>query len=445
MSKTTATMLQVVSSDGENRQQMIVFADKSVFRRTLTGTTRTRWRHAAVGDLPTWVAGYVNLLKVSPTPMDLNVGPLLMEVTADEVTNASAGSLDRNVGLRFTRVLDAIEADPTTAAVTPDTQTFVSEWLDATSKDDNGWLDAHTHSAGTARGTTPEPEPEVTEPEAEPVVAVSSHGWTYPAIKGGYVIRPNSERYKVRKIDGTADVKVLQDSREYGEHCFLYGEPGTGKTALVDSAFGTDFVTMLGTEETEVSDFLGGYTTRGGGTYGWSDGAMVEAMERGVPLFVDEIGVIAPKVMTTLYSVMDGRSEIRITANPDRGTVIAQPGFFVIGATNPHAPGVRLSEALLSRFGVHVEVTTDYAVAREMGVADVLVTAAENLDKRRATGEIGWAPQMRELLRAKRQWDTRGDKFAIRNLIGSAPEDDRPVVQEVLARTTGKKVTPLSL
>ena len=112
----------------------------------------------------------------------------------------------------------------------------------------------------------------------------------------GYITRPNGERYKVRTLDGTPDVQVLRDARPDREHVFLYGEPGTGKTALVDSAFGTDLVTMLGTEDTEVADFIGGYTTRGGGSYGWTDGALIEAMERGVPLFVDEVGVIAPKV-----------------------------------------------------------------------------------------------------------------------------------------------------
>jgi nitric oxide reductase NorQ protein len=142
---------------------------------------------------------------------------------------------------------------------------------------------------------------------------------------------------------------------------------------------------------------------------------------------------------------MDGRDEIRITANPDRGIVKAKPGFFVLAATNPHAPGVRLSEALLSRFQIHLEVTTDYAVCRELGVPDALVTAAENLDKRRVTGEIGWAPQMRELLTAKRQVAKRGITFAVRNMISGAPEDDRRVVAEVLGSATGKKVAGLTL
>jgi MoxR-like ATPase len=370
---------------------------------------------------------------------------VLIEVTADEVAEVSTGAFPRNVGLRFQRVLDAMESEPTPAPV--DTETFITEWLGANTSDDNAWLDRHIHPAGTARPAPAAPAaPAAPEPTVEPVVEPAVTGkWAYPPIVGGYVTRPNGERYKVRTIEGVKDVTLIRDSRPEREHVFLYGEPGTGKTALIDSAFGADLVTMLGTEDTEVSDFIGGYTTRGGGTYGWTDGALVEAMERGVPLFVDEVGVIAPKVMTTLFSVMDGRDEILITANPDRGTVKAKPGFMVCAATNPHAPGVRISEALLSRFGLHLEVGTDYAVMRDMGVPSELVTAAENLERRRKTGEISFAPQARELLRAKRQYATRGEKIALRNLISASPEDDREVVAEVIASTTGKRLTGLVL
>jgi nitric oxide reductase NorQ protein len=444
--KTTAMMVQLSTADGDSKQQMVVFADKSVYRRSLTDGTRTRWRYASVGDLPTWVEGYVNLTKAAPTPMDVSHGATLMEVTEDEETEAGGGSFPRNVGLRYARVIDALDDDASTATPALDVKEFTEAWVEAQSRDDNAWIDTHIHVAGTAiakPAAAPEPdeEPEVAPTTTAPVVG----SWSYPPAVGGYVTRPNGERYKIRKLDGTPDVEVLRQSRPDREHVFFFGEPGTGKTALVEAAFGTDVVTMLGTEDTEVSDFIGGYTVRGGGTYGWTDGALVEAMERGVPLFIDEVGVIAPKVMTTPFSVMDGRDEIRITANPDRGIVKAQPGFMVIAATNPHAPGVRLSEALLSRFHIHLEVGSDYAVAREMGVPDVLVTAAENLDKRRQTGEIGWAPQMRELFIAQRQWRKRGDTFAIRNLISGAPEDDREVVAAVLAGATGKKVKGLVL
>jgi nitric oxide reductase NorQ protein len=440
--KSTAVMMQLSTADGESRQQMVVFPSKAVYRRSLTGSTRTRWRYASVGALPEWVQGYINLTSAAPTPMDVSHGPVLMEVTADETAEADGGSFPRNVGLRYARVLDAMDADPGSHTPVPDVQGYVQEWIDACERDDNAWIETHVHPSGTAVVkpiVAPEPDPE---PEpVTPVVPTVSHGWTYPATVGGYITRPNGQRYKVRKVEGTPDVQVIREARPDSEHVFLFGEPGTGKTAMLEAAFGTDLVTMLGTEDVEVSDFIGGYTVRGGGSYGWTDGALVEAMERGVPLFVDEIGVIAPKVLTTVFSVMDGRDEIRITANPDRGTIKAKPGFMVIAATNPHAPGVRLSEALLSRFEIHLEVGSDYDVCRELGVPPTLVTAAENLDKRRATGEIGWAPQMRELLRASKQWDKRGEMFAIRNLISGAPEDDREVVAEVLSRTCGTKIT----
>jgi nitric oxide reductase NorQ protein len=448
-SKSTAVMMQLTTADGENRQQMIVLASKAVYRRSLSDGTRTRWRYASVGDLPTWVDGYVNLTKSAPTPMSVGHGPVLMEVTEDEVTEAEGGSFPRNVGLRFARVIDALDADPSSAIPVPgdDVKAFMEAWVEAQATDNNAWLDRHIHPAGTAKApapVTPEPEAEA-EVEPEPEVPTISDGWVYPATVKGYITRPNGDRYKVRTLDGTPDVQVLREARTDREHVFSFGEPGTGKTALMEAAFGADLVTMLGTEDTEVSDFIGGYTVRGGGSYGWTDGALAEAMERGVPLFVDEIGVIAPKTLTTLFSVMDGRDEIRVTANPDRGTIKAKPGFFVLAATNPHAPGVRLSEALLSRFALHIEIGSDYAMCRELGVPDALVTAAENLDTRRQTGEIGWAPQMRELLRASKQWKKRGDVFAVRNLISGAPEDDRIVVAEVLGRTVGKKVSGLAL
>lgn len=449
MTKSSAIMVQLSTSDGDSKQQMVVFANNAVFRRSMTGATRTRWRHASVGDLPTWVHGYVNLTKASPTPMSVSHGPTLMEVTDDEATEADGGAFPRNVGLRYARVMEGMDADPTTNVPVENVEQYVQDWLDAQVRDDNAWIDGHIHPQGTCKvPTAPEPEAAAEEeetPEVAPVVPVLVGSWTYPETVKGYITRPGGMRYKVRTLDGVPDVQILRESRADREHIFTYGEPGTGKTALFEAAFGSDLVTMLGTEDVEVGDFIGGYTTRGGGSYGWSDGSLVEAMDRGVPLFVDEIGVIAPKVLTTLFSVMDGRDEIRITSNPDRGTVKARPGFFVLAATNPHAPGVRISEALLSRFATHLEVTSDYGVCRELGVPDALVTAAENLDTRRKTGEIGWAPQMRELLVAAKQVKKRGLTFAVRNLISGAPEDDRDVVSEVLGRTTGSKVTGLVL
>jgi hypothetical protein len=140
---------------------------------------------------------------------------------------------------------------------------------------------------------------------------------------------------------------------------------------------------------------------------------------------------------------MDGRREYRVTANPERGTVKAKDGFYVVGATNPNAPGVRLSEALLSRFSLHVEMTTDWSLAKsKMGIPTNIVTAAQNLAKKQTSGEVSWAPQMRELLAFRKAEETFGTKWAVENLLASAPEMDRPIVSDVLSRTFGESMLP---
>lgn len=330
-----------------------------------------------------------------------------------------------------------------------DLRTWVDEWLvaEAEATRDETWIASHLSPAGKTRGSGTE----ATEPAAAatpapvPTAATMTLAFPYPEVKGGKVTRPNGTEYLCRKIGGTRDVDVVRASREKGYPVLFYGPPGTGKTALVEAAFGTDLVTVLGSEDTEVSDFTGAYTQRPGGTWGWTDGALITAMENGWPLFIDEVGLVSTKVLSIVYSVMDGRNAITVTANPERGTVVAKPGFYVIAATNPDAPGVRLSEALLSRFAIHSEVTTDYALARTLGVEDAMVTAAENLDTRRKTGEVSWAPQLRELLAFRDLTATFGHKVALPNLVSIAPAQDREVVAEVVSRAFGKKTTALAL
>jgi hypothetical protein len=139
---------------------------------------------------------------------------------------------------------------------------------------------------------------------------------------------------------------------------------------------------------------------------------------------------------------MDGRGEITITQNPERGTVKAKDGFFVVSATNPNAPGVVLSEALLSRFSVQAEMTTDWTIARKLGVPAVVITASQNLAKKQASDEVSWSPQMREVLAFRDLAELFGTSFAISNLLASAPELDRPVVADVFSRAFGEEVKP---
>lgn len=258
-------------------------------------------------------------------------------------------------------------------------------------------------------------------------------------------LRPNGDKYFSRKWGMHTDVLVLQKARVSMHFPLLYGAPGCGKTALVEAAFGEGLVTVLGSGDTEVSDLVGGYVQTPSGGFLWEDGPLLKAAEAGHVLLIDEIGLIDPKVLSIVYGLMDGRREYNVTANPERGIVKAKDGFFVVAATNPNAPGVRLSEALLSRFSIHVEMTTDWQLARKLGVPTTIVTAAENLNKKALEGLTSWAPQFRELLAYRDLEKDFGQKFAVENMIASAPEQDRPQVVDILTRTLGETVLPAKI
>ena len=274
---------------------------------------------------------------------------------------------------------------------------------------------------------------------AEPIAALAASSDTFT--------RPNGAKYFSRKWGIHQDVAALRQAREAtakGTPMFalFYGAPGCGKTALVEAAFGEDVITVMGTADTEVSDLVGGYVQTASGGFEWVDGPLLRAAEEGKALFIDEIGLVDPKVLSVLYGAMDGRTEIVVTANPERGAVKIHGSFYVVAATNPNAPGVRLSEALLSRFTVQAELTTDWSLAKKMGVPAYLVTAAQNLAKKVDSGELSWGPQMRELLAFRDVEAVFGKAFAIQNLLAAAPELDRPVVADVLTRVAGEECKP---
>lgn len=267
--------------------------------------------------------------------------------------------------------------------------------------------------------------------------------------------RPNGSQYFGRKWGMHSDVLTLRKAREATAKVFagstgspmfalLYGAPGCGKTALVEAAY-SDVYTLMGTGDTEVADMIGGYVQTPAGGFEWVDGDLVKAAETGGVYFIDEIGLIDPKVLSIVYGLMDGRRELTITANPERGTIKAHPEFFVVAATNPNAPGVRLSEALVSRFTLQVEMTTDWNLSRKMGVPTPLVTAAQNLAKKQLAREVSWSPQMRELLAFRDIAETFGTEFAISNLLAASPEIDRPIVADVLTRVYATECKPAKI
>lgn len=295
--------------------------------------------------------------------------------------------------------------------------------------------------AGAKATATVEAEVPAERPELAEVIMDSTE-----ALEGAESYpRPNGDLYYGRKWGDNTDVEVLRKAREAGQYVMLYGVPGTGKTAMVEAAFPDELYTILGSGDTEVSDLVGGYVQTPSGGFEWVDGVLVRAASEGKVLLIDEIGLIDPKVLAVVYGLMDGRKEIAITQNPERGVVKAQEGFYVVSATNPNVAGVRLSEALLSRFSVQVEMTTDWGLAKKLGVPQSAVVASQNLAKKQENGETSWSPQMRELLAFRDLSKLFGTKWAVANLLASSPEIDRPVASDVFTRVFGEAILPAKI
>lgn len=243
---------------------------------------------------------------------------------------------------------------------------------------------------------------------------------------GGPIRRPNGDLYYPRALAGSNDIDVLRRLRTAKLPVLLYGPPGTGKTSLLEAAF-PDLITLAGDEDTAVGDLVGDYVPDGSGGYRWVDGPLTVAMQTGAVLLIDDATLISPKVLASLYPAMDGRGQITLKAHGGR-VVQAMPGFYTVAGHNPGVHGAVLTEALASRFTAHIKVSTDYDLAVQLGVDRRVVAAARTLSAKTDTGEIGWAPQMRELLGCRRLAAEIGLDASVANLVGVAPLEDRDAV-----------------
>lgn len=279
----------------------------------------------------------------------------------------------------------------------------------------------------------------------------------------GEVTLPSGVTYKPRSIAGHEDLAWLRRCRDRQEHVLFYGPPGTGKTALSEAAFFPDaeradpedpespwahhgLESIVCTVDTTEADFLGTFVQDPNtGRFVWAPGPLQRAVEGNRPLYCDELFIADPRILSsTLYPLMDGRGVLRIPANPTLPPIPVRDGFFVVGSGNPDVPGAVFSEALRDRFDHHVEVNTDWKLARELDVPAAAVQVAKHLDLMLRRKEISWSPQLRALLSYRDAVKAFGQEYAVQAMIGKAPFQDRDSIREVVLAKFGIG-TPLAL
>ncbi len=143
---------------------------------------------------------------------------------------------------------------------------------------------------------------------------------------------------------------------------FITGMSGNGKTFGVEQACadtGRELIRVNITVETDEDDLIGGFRLVNGQTV-WHNGAVIEALERGAILLLDEIDLASNKIMC-LQSILEGKG---VFLKKIGEYVQPKDGFNVIATANTKGKGSDdgrfigtnvLNEAFLERFPITFE------------------------------------------------------------------------------------------
>ena len=143
---------------------------------------------------------------------------------------------------------------------------------------------------------------------------------------------------------------------------FITGMSGNGKTFSVEQACATlnrELIRVNITIETDEDDLIGGFRLVDGNTV-WHNGPVIEALERGAVLLLDEVDLASNKILC-LQSILEGKG---VFLKKTGKYVNPAPGFTVVATANTKGKGSDdgrfigtnvLNEAFLERFALTFE------------------------------------------------------------------------------------------
>ena len=209
-------------------------------------------------------------------------------------------------------------------------------------------------SRGKWNLTAPELEKTYQSPSATPAVEVST---LIPSKDKNYVPFGNFTDLK----------KIINSGVFYPT--FITGLSGNGKTMGVEQACAQtnrELIRVNITIETDEDDLIGGFRLVDGNTV-WHNGPVIEALQRGAVLLLDEIDLASNKILC-LQSILEGTG---VYLKKTGVTVTPAPGFTVFATANTKGKGSDdgrfigtnvLNEAFLERFPLTFE--QEYPVPR---------------------------------------------------------------------------------
>ena len=163
------------------------------------------------------------------------------------------------------------------------------------------------------------------------------------------------------KFGNFSDIKKIIQSRLFYPS-FITGLSGNGKTFCVEQAcaqLGRELIRVNITIETDEDDLIGGFRLVNGET-AWHNGPVIEALERGAILLLDEIDLASNKILC-LQSILEGKGVFlkkigRYVKPTDGFNVIATANTKGKGSDDGRFIGTNvLNEAFLERFPVTFE------------------------------------------------------------------------------------------